>query len=99
MVQEEADCPDANHSFDKQAAREQSRERNFQLTSVCLFVCVCCVWYVLHCCCYKCEAALRDSALNSQSPLLGEASPARSEERRVGKECVSTCRSRWSPYQ
>src|SRR3546814_15882009 len=27
--------------------------------------------------------------------LLG----SRSEERRVGKECVSTCRSRWSPYQ
>src|SRR3546814_13905448 len=28
------------------------------------------------------------------------AGPARlrSEERRVGKECVSTCRSRWSPY-
>src|SRR3546814_1553694 len=24
--------------------------------------------------------------------------PDRSEERRVGKECVSTCRSRWSPY-
>src|SRR3546814_19742364 len=23
---------------------------------------------------------------------------ARSEERRVGTECVSTCRSRWSPY-
>src|SRR3546814_11135874 len=23
---------------------------------------------------------------------------SRSEERRVGKECVSTCRSRWSPY-
>src|SRR3546814_2444452 len=29
---------------------------------------------------------------------LGEALPARSEERRVGKECVSTCSSRWSPY-
>src|SRR3546814_20335235 len=28
--------------------------------------------------------------------LLDE--PLRSEERRVGKECVSTCRSRWSPY-
>src|SRR3546814_15240937 len=28
---------------------------------------------------------------------IGEA-VARSEERRVGKECVSTCRSRWSPY-
>src|SRR3546814_13498402 len=26
------------------------------------------------------------------------AAVARSEERRVGKECVSTCRSRWSPY-
>src|SRR3546814_4207958 len=26
------------------------------------------------------------------------AMPDRSEERRVGKECVSTCRSRWSPY-
>src|SRR3546814_10002034 len=25
-------------------------------------------------------------------------SSRRSEERRVGKECVSTCRSRWSPY-
>src|SRR3546814_962630 len=25
-------------------------------------------------------------------------SKPRSEERRVGKECVSTCRSRWSPY-
>src|SRR3546814_12167119 len=25
-------------------------------------------------------------------------SQLRSEERRVGKECVSTCRSRWSPY-
>src|SRR3546814_11058668 len=26
------------------------------------------------------------------------ATAPRSEERRVGKECVSTCRSRWSPY-
>src|SRR3546814_9000767 len=30
--------------------------------------------------------------------LTPPGSPARSEERRVGKECVSTCRSRWSPY-
>src|SRR3546814_21019726 len=28
----------------------------------------------------------------------GTANLLRSEERRVGKECVSTCRSRWSPY-
>src|SRR3546814_11931834 len=27
-----------------------------------------------------------------------KAAAQRSEERRVGKECVSTCRSRWSPY-
>src|SRR3546814_3963682 len=29
---------------------------------------------------------------------LGMRLSPRSEERRVGKECVSTCRSRWSPY-
>src|SRR3546814_13739553 len=29
---------------------------------------------------------------------LGSLYLFRSEERRVGKECVSTCRSRWSPY-
>src|SRR3546814_14532961 len=29
--------------------------------------------------------------------LGGDVRVARSEERRVGKECVSTCRSRWSP--
>src|SRR3546814_15590732 len=37
-----------------------------------------------------------------QSKALGGYWPGthifRSEERRVGKECVSTCRSRWSPY-
>src|SRR3546814_15277490 len=33
-----------------------------------------------------------DHALNHLASHLG-----RSEERRVGKECVSTCRSRWSP--
>src|SRR3546814_8133358 len=30
--------------------------------------------------------------------LITIAARIRSEERRVGKECVSTCRSRWSPY-
>src|SRR3546814_15245014 len=50
-------------------------------------------------------------SLNKKDPALLEArlkvkfihekktnSNNRSEERRVGKECVSTCRSRWSPY-
>src|SRR3546814_12466344 len=32
------------------------------------------------------------------STAVRKAFPDRSEERRVGKECVSTCRSRWSPY-
>src|SRR3546814_16327213 len=30
--------------------------------------------------------------------ILLAVSPPRSDERRVGKECGSTCRSRWSPY-
>src|SRR3546814_16007792 len=30
--------------------------------------------------------------------VRGTQNAKRSEERRVGKECVSTCRSRWSPY-
>src|SRR3546814_16213157 len=34
-------------------------------------------------------------ALSQSGHALSE---ARSEERRVGKECVRTCRSRWSPY-
>src|SRR3546814_12708788 len=38
---------------------------------------------------------LRDVIL--PAPTFPGCSP-RSEERRVGKECVSTCRSRWSPY-
>src|SRR3546814_15221041 len=33
-----------------------------------------------------------------QVPNLGFVAGSRSEERRVGKECVSTCRSRGSPY-
>src|SRR3546814_2087571 len=32
------------------------------------------------------------------SPWSTTTATSRSEERRVGKECVSTCRSRWSPY-
>src|SRR3546814_16317023 len=35
-------------------------------------------------------ALLREASLDSDTAV-------RSEERRVGKECVSTCRSRWSP--
>ena len=32
------------------------------------------------------------------TPIRGFLTGFRSGERRVGKECVSTCRSRWSPY-
>src|SRR3546814_15509059 len=38
-------------------------------------------------------AEVRYDRLRFVEPLM-----ERSEERRVGKECVSTCRSRWSPY-
>src|SRR3546814_14351733 len=33
-----------------------------------------------------------------KAPTVFTEDAERSEERRVGKECVSTCRSRWSPY-
>ena len=33
-----------------------------------------------------------------QRYAIVDEAPGRSEERRVGKECQSTCRSRWSPY-
>src|SRR3546814_19062467 len=36
--------------------------------------------------------------LISSAMKLSKTWEERSEERRVGKECVSTCRSRWSPY-
>src|SRR3546814_16889119 len=39
----------------------------------------------------------RDTERVQRRRAVGDAD--RSEERRVGKECVSTCRSRWSPYQ
>src|SRR3546814_9305434 len=35
---------------------------------------------------------------SDQVPACSACRAARSEERRVGKECVGTCRSRWSPY-
>src|SRR3546814_7864540 len=35
---------------------------------------------------------------SSKMELMKYDMSGRSEERRVGKECVSTCRSRWSPY-
>src|SRR3546814_12311290 len=46
------------------------------------------------------RAPERAQELHLADDDLDEATAAhrRSEERRVGKECVSTCRSRWSPY-
>ena len=36
--------------------------------------------------------------LEHKRPQLSKAGEGRSEERRVGKECLRLCRSRWSPY-
>src|SRR3546814_4856572 len=47
------------------------------------------------------KSGLGNSSIISAMRLRGGACTnvlKRSEERRVGKECVSTCRSRWSPY-
>src|SRR3546814_19425050 len=53
-------------------------------------------------CAWACpaDAIYVEGASNSDDPDgSGRFSPGeRSEERRVGKECGSTCRSRWSPY-
>src|SRR3546814_11831360 len=49
----------------------------------------------------RCKCITRQIALHMSAALVvgeGWQSFVRSEERRVGKECVSTCRSRWSPY-
>src|SRR3546814_19923418 len=48
----------------------------------------------------QCDVCKRDydAFKNSKADAILSRCPARSEERRVGKECVSTCRSRWSPY-
>src|SRR3546814_8744482 len=43
------------------------------------------------------EALAHEPYAASVTPTVST-SGTRSEERRVGKECVSTCRSRWSPY-
>src|SRR3546814_6052797 len=40
----------------------------------------------------------QEGNLGGRPEALGDRGAERSEERRVGKECVSTCRSRWSPY-
>ena len=40
----------------------------------------------------------RRTELRVQGSLLVRIRLWRSEERRVGKECASMCRSRWSPY-
>src|SRR3546814_12388969 len=49
---------------------------------------------------YGIELAYNQPFTFLPSPLdgFGAQASVRSEERRVGKECVSTCRSRWSPY-
>src|SRR3546814_8558366 len=54
----------------------------------------------------RCQAGAEGGAIHGGAghrevdESLGERGRAaqRSEERRVGKECVSTCRSRWSQY-
>src|SRR3546814_18902235 len=43
-------------------------------------------------------ASLQGERINVPVVACGIGADTRSDARRVGKECVSTCRSRWSPY-
>src|SRR3546814_12498836 len=43
-------------------------------------------------------SAVKGALLPGEADVLPNQGRPRSAERRVGKECVSTCRSRWSPY-
>src|SRR3546814_1908719 len=48
--------------------------------------------------CRRVEQRKWDLPASTARPTQCRATRRRSEERRVGKECVSTCRSRWLPY-
>src|SRR3546814_7281983 len=63
--------------------------------------------FLAHAVAHRIERVLARGVSTESRPRLGRsqrrdvddvAAALRSEERRVGKECVSTCRSRWSPY-
>src|SRR3546814_12658798 len=43
-------------------------------------------------------ATVKPGKRSRRAPSSSTAAASRTEERRVGKECVSTSRSRWSPY-
>src|SRR3546814_17446200 len=47
---------------------------------------------------YRNTTPLAQTSYESPERLRNKFRESRSEERRVGKECVSTCRSRWSTY-
>src|SRR3546814_15540423 len=49
-------------------------------------------------CMHSCTQRCRQGDWVDPPQRMAGLGPTRSEERRVGKECVSTCRSRWSAY-
>src|SRR3546814_11985921 len=68
--------------------RWKRRRNGYKIPNPC-FVGLCCLTSKNNRLCAACSS---EHQRNLQKRLL-----SRSEERRVGKECVSTCRSRWSP--
>src|SRR3546814_8546730 len=84
-----------SHAFDEgNPLAERNTRRAMFLTAAMMVIEIAGGWY------YNSMAVLADGwHMSSHALALGLAVFAyRSEERRVGKECVSTCRSRWSPY-
>src|SRR3546814_2991842 len=61
------------------------------------FICICTTPVITNAWPSRCAAATAQHVATSVHATAERRS--RSEERRVGKECVSTCRSRWSTCQ
>ena len=54
--------------------------------------------HILHCNDTGHDGCVNQGAGHEIRPMQTRLAAVRSEERRVGKECMHECRSRWSPY-
>src|SRR3546814_15952832 len=72
----------------------QRPDSMFMISWAVLIIVVVCLWFLS----LSHFGTLTLAIKNNEERVRFLGYETRSEERRVGKECVSTCRSRWSPY-